>query len=56
MSSRSVHCKLHQTINPIQEKECLTLIKHLSYMPSRREGALHCDETTWPIYPTGMKT
>jgi hypothetical protein len=56
MSSRSAHYKRHQTVDPTQEQEWITLMKDLAFPSSQRERVLNCDETTWSVYRTGVKT
>jgi hypothetical protein len=43
-------------VDSIQEQEWITLMKILVSTSSQRERVLNCDETTWRLYPTGMKT
>jgi hypothetical protein len=56
VNSWSGHYKRCLTVDQIQEDEWITLMKDLVSMSSQREGILNCDERTWPVYPTGMKT
>jgi hypothetical protein len=56
MSSCSVHYKRRPTADRIQEQGWITLMKDLVSASSQREGIPNCDETTWPVYPTVMKT